>query len=138
MTPVAWLLLAPAVAAAAVDLRSRRIPNRVVGPGLCCVLVASWLEGILGPAAGGMAIAGVAGLAARSGARGAFGAGDVKLLAYSGAATGLGGAGSLLLATAAGGGLLGAGYLVARGRAASVPYGVAITFGLVVSLAITT
>ena len=91
-------------------------------------------RGVPGPALAGMLVAAGAGLAARAGARGAFGAGDVKLLAYGGAAVGFGGTGSLLLGTAAGGGLLGLGYLIARGRRASVPYGVAITFGLAAAL----
>lgn len=130
-----WIVLVPALLAAAIDLRSRRIPNVIVGPALLVVLALSLWQGVAVAAVIGMIVAGLVGVALRIAARGGFGAGDVKLLAYSGAAVGIGGVGSLLLGTALGGGALGVAYLVRSGRGAAVPYGVAITLGLALALA---
>jgi Flp pilus assembly protein protease CpaA len=129
-----WLLLGPAVAAALVDVRSRRIPNRLVVPALgAALLLALWQGGIV-PALAGMVVGAGTGIGARVVARGGFGMGDVKLLAYGGAAVGLGGVWTLLLGTAMGGGALGLAYLARSGRAATVPYGVAIALGLALAL----
>lgn len=129
-----WIVLVPALLAAAIDVRSRRIPNVIVGPALLVVLALSLWHGTAVPAVIGMVVAGLIGIAARIAARGGFGAGDVKLLAYGGAVVGIGGVGSLLLGTALGGGALGVAYLARSGRGADVPYGVAITFGLALAL----
>ncbi len=130
-----WLVLVPAVLAALIDVRSRRIPNAIVIPSLAVVLVLSWLQGAGWAAVVGMVVAATPGVGARVAAGGGFGAGDVKLLAYGGAAVGLAGAGPLLFGTAVGGGALGLAYLVRSGRRTSVPYGVAITLGLALALA---
>lgn len=135
MTLAWWSVLVPALLAALVDVRSRRIPNGIVLPSLAVVLAASWSRDAGWSAVAGMAVAATAGVVARLAAGGGFGAGDVKLLAYSGAAAGFAGVGSLLLGTAIGGGALGLAYLVRAGRGATVPYGVAITLGLAVALA---
>lgn len=132
-----WLVLIPAVLGALVDIRSRRIPNAIVIPSLILVLDLSWWQGAGWPALAGMAIAAAAGIGVRAAAGGNFGAGDVKLLAYGGAAVGLAGVGALLLGTAIGGGALGLAYLARSGRRATVPYGVAITAGLALALTAT-
>lgn len=130
-----WLLLVPAVLGALTDVRSRRIPNMIVLPSLAAVLVFSWSLGSGWTTMAGMSVAMVVGIGARIAAGGGFGAGDVKLLAYGGAAVGLAGVGSLLLGTAISGGALGLGYLACSRRRTTVPYGVAITVGLVLALA---
>ena len=136
MNPAEWLVLVPAMTAAVIDVRSRRIPNLVVAPALVVVLAIAWWQGAAWGAFVGMIIAAGAGLSARVAAGGGFGMGDVKLLAYCGAALGLAGVASLLLATAIGGGVLGLVYLTSSGRTGTVPYGVAITLGLAVALAV--
>lgn len=130
-----WLLLVPAVLGALTDVRSRRIPNMIVLPSLAAVLVFSWSLGSGWTTMAGMSVAMVVGIGARIAAGGGFGAGDVKLLAYGGAAVGLAGVGSLLLGTAISGGALGLGYLACSRRRTTVPYGVAITVGLALALA---
>lgn len=134
MTSAWWLLLVPALIAAVVDVRSRRIPNGIVIPALFAVIVFAWYRDVGWTALAGMFVASGAGIAVRVVARGRFGAGDVKLLAYGGAAVGLPAVGPLLFGTAMGGGVLGVLYFVRSGRGATVPYGVAITLGLAFAL----
>lgn len=87
-------VLAFAAAAAVVDARERRIPNRLVVAGIACALVAQIWQG--GASALPTAVAGaVVGLAVLLPFHlvGAMGAGDVKLMAMVG--TGLGPKGTL-------------------------------------------
>jgi Flp pilus assembly protein protease CpaA len=130
-----WVLwLVPAVVAALVDLRTRRIPNRVVVPALLVVLAVSLWRGELASAAVGFTIAASVGVLARLLARGGFGMGDVKLLAYGGAAVGPGGIGLLLAGTAVAGGVAGLVALARSGRGSLLPYGPAITVGIALAL----
>lgn len=129
-----WLPVVPAIAAAVVDIRSRRLPNAIVIPALLASLAVAVWHGDLWLALGGAALAAAIGLTIRYVARGGFGFGDVKLLAYGGSVVGVGGVTALILGTAAAGGALGLLYLSRQGRGASVPYGVAITLGFVLAL----
>ena len=115
-----WTALAVTVAAAAVDLRRRRIPNALTLSALAAGFI---LQGVLaGPAGLGLALAGAlaAGLPAFAvfALRG-MGGGDVKLLAACGALLGPAAGLELLLATAVAGGVLAVGSVAAR-RAWSV------------------
>jgi prepilin peptidase CpaA len=110
-----WTALAVCLAAAAVDLRSRRIPNVLTLGALAAGFV---LQGALaGPAGLVHAFAGAlaAGLPALAvfALRG-MGGGDVKLLAACGALLGPAAALQLLLATAVAGGVLAAAAIAAR------------------------
>ncbi len=129
-----WLPVVPAIAAAVIDIRSRRLPNAIVMPAILVSFAVAVWHGDAWVALGGAALAAAIGLTIRYWARGAFGLGDIKLLAYGGSVVGVGGVGVLLLGTAVGGGALGLLYLNRQGRRASVPYGVAITLGLAVAL----
>lgn len=131
-----WLPIAPAAVAAIVDIRLRRLPNVIVLPALLASLSIAVYEGHLAVALAGAVLAAGVGLAIRIAARGGFGLGDVKLLAYGGSIVGIGGLSAFLTGTAIGGGVLGALYLGGRGRQTSVPYGVAITLGLAVAVGI--
>ena len=135
-------------AAAVTDLRSRRIPNALSALLLVtfagAILVLPEVRGALGShlAAGGVAFAaGFALFMLRM-----FGGGDAKLFAALSLFYTLGGLGQLAVATALAGGVIGAGFLLARVRrtapmpgaegkpnAAKVPYAVAILIGFVVT-----
>ncbi len=85
------ILLAAALVCAVADLRSRRIPDAVVGPALAAVAVARLLDGWL-PLAGGLAAAAAAFLlfrVVRLASGGRLGAGDAKLAALIGLALGV-------------------------------------------------
>ena len=131
-----WLPVLPAIAAAVIDIRSRRLPNGIVMPALLASLAVAFWRGDIGLALAGAALAAAVGLTIRYLARGGFGLGDVKLLTYGGSVVGIGGVTALLLGTAAAGGALGLLYLSRQGRRASVPYGVAITLGLAMALGV--
>ncbi len=135
MSAWGWIIwLVPPVVAAAVDLRSRRIPNLIVVPGLFALLAAASWRGELGSATAGLGLATAAGILARVLARGGFGMGDVKLLAYGGAAVGPAGVGVLLAGTAVVGGIAGLVALARSGRGSLLPYGPAITVGIALAL----
>ena len=124
------LLLAPGWLAAGVDLRTRRIPNVLVLLGLTIALVAAWLQGSLGAALLGCVASGAAGLVLAIAARGAFGGGDVKLLAYAGAVVGISDVPALFFWTSLAGGAIALAVLaVRRSRRATIPYGPAIAAG---------
>ncbi|TAJ17843.1 MAG: hypothetical protein EPO65_10320 [Dehalococcoidia bacterium] len=129
-----WLPIVPAAVAAIVDIRLRRLPNVIVIPALLASLSFAVYGGHIAVALAGAVLAAAVGLAIRVAARGGFGLGDVKLLAYGGSIVGITGLTTFLTGTAIGGGVLGALYLGSRGRQASVPYGVAITLGLALAV----
>lgn len=127
------------------DVASRRIPNR-----LCALLTLVGLARIgLALASGGPALEAAADLALGAGLFaagavafrfGAFGGGDVKLLAAGGLWTGLDAAGPYLMTTALTGGALALFYLarmaasrmsgtVVAAKEITLPYGVAIATG---------
>ena len=124
------LLLAPGWLAAGVDLRTRRIPNALVLVGLVVALATAWQQGSLGAAVLGSVASGAAGLAVAIAARGAFGGGDVKLLAYAGAVVGISSGPALFFWTSLAGGVIAlAALVVRRSRRATIPYGPAIAAG---------
>ena len=112
-----WIALAAALAAAATDLRNRRIPNELTLGTLAAGMI---LQAGLGGSTGlllavlGLLAAGLPALLLF--ALRAMGGGDVKLLAACGALLGPAAGLELLLATAVAGGLLAAAS-VAAGRA---------------------
>ena len=119
-----WL----AVAAGAVDVRARRLPDALTLPALPVALLllipvggsAVW-RGVLGAA-----VAAAAHLLVHLAAPAALGAGDVKLSAPLGAALGAGSWEALVVAgllAALFSGALAAAVLVARGRRGAVPHG---------------
>ncbi len=146
--PVVWVLLGLCLAWAVVtDLRGRRIANRLVACGLLGALAGA-LHGALAPAGPGLASAlggWAAGLLLAGSLLlplhllGGMGAGDVKLMAMTGAFLGPGLAWqAALLALLAGGGLA-LGWLAwhrALGRSAPrrYPYAPAIALGCAVTL----
>ncbi len=81
------------VVVAAVDLKTRRVPNRLVYPGLVFGVLTPPLFGLepLTEAVAGGALAFAIMLALALAGRGAMGMGDVKLATLSGLAIGLGG-----------------------------------------------
>jgi leader peptidase (prepilin peptidase)/N-methyltransferase len=124
------LLLAPGLLAAGIDLRTRRIPNALVLVGVVVALVVAWAQGSLGAALLGCVASGAAGLATAIAARGAFGGGDVKLLAYAGAVVGIWSVPALFFWTSLAGGAIALGALaVRRSRRTTIPYGPAIAAG---------
>lgn len=124
--PIAWCCLAVLLAGAvAVDLRSRRIPNRLVAAGLLLaagVHAAAWLAGGH-PAAGAAWWSPLAGAASGLGLLmpfyllGAMGAGDVKLMAMIGAFVGAPAVVGVALYTLVAGGLLALVAMLGRGVA---------------------
>lgn len=105
------------VAAAAADLRARRIPNALTFPGLALgLLLATWQAGWTGLAAGLLGLAAGAALLFLPFALGGIGAGDVKLLAVVGAFGGAAFAFRAFLAAALLGGLASALVLWRAGR----------------------
>ena len=135
---VAWLLVelrapllaVPLAIAVVTDLRSRRIPNWLTLGGTAFAL-ASALDSVLVLAALGALAAGGIGLLLAIAARGGFGMGDVKLLAYAGAAVTLPSVPDLLLAMSLAGGALAIALIVERGmrRGMTMPFGPAIAAG---------
>lgn len=153
----AVLTLALVGGAAAWDIRTRRIPNRLTFTGICLGLALGALEGGLAGLAGsalGM-LAGAAFLIVPF-ALGGIGPGDVKLLAAVGALNGLGFVTQAFLLAAAAGGLMAGALAVAFPAAASgavglyvglrprgtsplkqtFPYGAAILAGTVAAYAV--
>lgn len=129
------LLLAPGWVGAAIDLRTRRIPNWLTATAMLVAIAVAAASGDLLAAVAGGALAFTIGVMIASVARGAFGGGDVKLMAYAGAATGLGGVVPFLFWMSLAGGLLALGALaVHRRRGVTMPYGPAIAAGLTLTL----
>lgn len=129
------LLLTPGWLGAAIDLRTRRIPNWLTAAGVILALGLAAASGDLLGSAAGCALAFAIGMGIAAVARGAFGGGDVKLMAYAGAAAGLGGVVPFLFWMSLAGGLLALGALaVHRRRGVTMPYGPAIATGLTVTL----
>ena len=108
--------VAALVAAALVDLRTRRIPNTLTLPGATLAVVLVPLAGVLswGGAIGGLGLATLLSGALYLVARGAFGMGDVKLSAFLGAALGAGNV-VAVLALASALGAIAAAIALARG-----------------------
>ncbi|GMU39279.1 MAG: prepilin peptidase [Chloroflexota bacterium] len=132
---VTALLLAPGWVGAAIDLRTRRIPNWLTATAMLVAIAVAAASGDLLAAVAGGALAFTIGVMIASVARGAFGGGDVKLMAYAGAATGLGGVVPFLFWMSLAGGLLALGALaVHRRRGVTMPYGPAIAAGLTLTL----
>lgn len=130
-------LLAPIVAAAAIDLRTRRIPNWLTA-GAGAFALAATVGGVFAAAALGGVAALAAGLGLTLLAGGGFGMGDAKLMGVAGAGLGLAGVPGLLFAMSLAGGVLA---LVAvasspRGQRArrTFAYGPAIAAGYAVTL----
>ena len=132
---LAAAMLAVLSALAAVDLRARVLPNRLVGPAICGALCWQlaffpdrWEEWLLaGLGAGAFLL--LPGLLAP----GAVGMGDVKLAVLLGVALGAGVATALMLAflAAAPAALI---VLARRGRQATMPYGPFLALGAAVVL----
>jgi prepilin peptidase CpaA len=132
LQPADFLLTAAlvATAAAVMDLRTRRIPNRFTGP----AFLAALLLHLAADGMHGMAVAAAAGLAA--GAvflffflAGGMGGGDVKLIAAVCAMAGPVNTVQVLLATAFSGGVLALALAIARGRLGSTLRNVAVLVG---------
>jgi len=125
------VVLAPFVIAAAVDARTRRIPNALSAATLALALTAALAGGEAASSALGASAALVAGVALYAGARGAFGMGDVKLMTGAGAAVGLAHVLDFIVAMAFGGGMLALACLAwHRDARATMPYGPAIAVGV--------
>ncbi len=126
---------APFLVAAVVDVKTRRIPNALTVGALALALTAAVLEGWGGDAAVGAIVVLAAGLVLHLLARGAFGMGDVKLMAGAGAVAGLAHAVDFLFTMAFAGGLLALLFvLIHRSRRTTMPYGPAIAAGVVIVL----
>ena len=125
------LLAAPFLVAAAIDLRTRRIPNPLSAATLALALAAAIVAGRgVDGALGGLATF-AAGLALHLGARGAFGLGDVKLMAGAGVVAGLAQVLDFLFVMAfAGGGIALLMLATRRGPRATMPYAPAIAAGV--------
>ena len=124
------VLLGPIVLGAVIDVRTRRIPNWLTLGTMAAALAASIVEGHVFSTAGGALAAGGLALVAAVAARGAFGMGDVKLLACGGAVVGIERVAALVLITAVAGGVLALVLLlVHRRRDVTMPYGPAIACG---------
>lgn len=115
-------------AAAVTDIRARRISNALVLALLLLGVARMVVEG--GPVLADIGVA-LAIFAAGVWAFhfGAFGGGDVKLLAAGALWAGVAGIGEFLTVTALAGGILALGFLLTGHRRASLPYGVAIAVG---------
>lgn len=127
-----WLALVPFVIATAIDVRERRIPNRLTMPAIAFALVSVLFAGGLGGLAhalAGLFVAGGVGLVVAVAARGGFGMGDVKLMAYAGAAVGMARVLPFLVTMSLAGGVFAIAVMVAGRRHTPIPYGPAIAFG---------
>ncbi|GFK93687.1 hypothetical protein NNJEOMEG_01521 [Fundidesulfovibrio magnetotacticus] len=141
-----WLVLGalcvPMLWAAWIDYRSYRIPNRITYPSMLCFVALNvalaglegrWLEGLF---VGGAGLLLAGGCMLPPFLLGVMGAGDVKLMAVSGAALGPGAVLTVLVFTALAGGVqaaltLGA-HMLRTGSMQNPPkvcYGVAIAVG---------
>ncbi len=130
-------LLAPVWLAAAIDVRTRRIPNAISAIGLVAALAIAWRSTTLTDSALGAVLALLTGLAIATAARGAFGGGDVKLLAYGGAAVGLMRVPLFLFGMSVAGGVIAVvAVAVRRRRALTIPYAPAIAVGCSLALLI--
>lgn len=129
------LLVTPFAVAAAIDVKTRRIPNALTLGTLALALTAAILDGQGGNAVMGAVAALATGIALQLLARGSFGFGDVKLMAGAGATAGLTHVADFLFAMALTGGafalLL---VLIRRTRRTTMPYGPAIAAGTLVVL----
>lgn len=126
----AAIVLLPGWIAAAIDVRTRRVPNWAVAVGLVAALTAAVLAGSLAMALLGGIVSLLVGMAIAGVARGAFGGGDVKLMAYGGAVVGAAAVPSFLFWMSVAGGLLALLALtVRRRRGIGIPYAPAIAFG---------
>lgn len=142
---VAWLLVelralllgVPLAVAVVTDVRTRRIPNWLTLGGVLFAL-ASAADTTLALAAAGALTAGGVGLVLAVAARGGFGMGDVKLLAYAGAAVTLPSVPVLLFATSLAGGAFALAIIIERGlrRGTTMPFGPAIAAGCAWALVI--
>lgn len=129
-------LLAPFLLAAAIDLRTRRIPNALSAAALALALTSAVLSGSAGEAFTGALAALVTGVALMFAARGGFGAGDAKLMAAAGAVAGWSRLLTFLLAMSLAGGVAAAVLLaVRRQRGTTMPYGPAIAVAVAIILA---
>lgn len=127
--------VAPFVLAAAVDVKTRRIPNVLTASALALALTAAAIGGQGIEAVLGALAALAVGLVLHLLARGAFGLGDVKLMAGAGAMAGLAHVADFLLAMAFAGGALALLFVLARrARRTTMPYGPAIAAGAVLVL----
>lgn len=125
------VVLAPFVIAAAVDVRTRRIPNSLSAATVALALTVALATGEGTWSLLGALAALTAGAALHAGARGAFGLGDVKLMAGAGAAVGLAHVLDFVFAMAfAGGAIAVATLLLHRGTRTTMPYGPAIAAGV--------
>jgi Flp pilus assembly protein protease CpaA len=137
---LAALALLPVWVAAAIDVRTRRIPNWLTGGALAVVIVVGAASGALLATLGGAALGLLSGvvvavLAGRT--TGGFGGGDVKLMAYGGGALGIGAVPAFLFWMSLAGGVIALAVIFARRRAArglTMPYGPAIAAGMTVTL----
>jgi prepilin peptidase CpaA len=145
----AALLMAGLLCAVIQDLRSRRVGNPVTA---CIALLGiaawTWIAGWRGFLLSGAGLAACLAVGVLPFARGWLGAGDVKLLAASGAWVGVRLVPMLVLLTAAAGGLVSLATLVLAGRSAlrqrgavldrplatRVPYALAIAAGVALTL----
>lgn len=103
--------------AAAFDLKSRRIPNRLTGPAMLAGLLLNFCSGggrALLASFGALLLCGMVFLVFHL--AGGMGAGDVKLIAALGSILGLSRSPALLLLTALSGGVLALAYTLYRGR----------------------
>jgi len=142
---MAVLVLAPAWLAAVIDVQTRRIPNWLTAAAfLLAIGLAAWQDNLV-PALLGAAACLLVGITIAALARGAFGGGDVKLMAYAGAATGIGGVPAFLFWMSVAGGLLALVVLLWSRRhdvgendasvtRTTMPYGPAIAAGVTVTL----
>ena len=125
----------PFIAAAIIDARTQRVPNVLTAGATAMAIAASVgtdpLSSILG-----WAIAAAVGLALAFLARGGFGMGDVKLIAFGGAAVGMANTPYFLFSMALAGGVLTvAGLLLGRiRRSERIPYAPAIAVGGILTL----
>lgn len=125
------LLLAPFLVAAAIDVRTRRIPNALSAGVLALAVTTALMQRTAPEALGGAAVALLVGAALAVAARGAFGAGDVKLMVGAGAVAGASHVLVFLLAMALAGGAMAAVMLAFRhGARSTMPYAPAIALGV--------
>ncbi|MGE3856483.1 MAG: prepilin peptidase [Dehalococcoidia bacterium] len=127
-----FVLLAPFVVAAAIDVRTRRIPNALSAGALTLALAVAVARGSGVEAALGAFVALGGGIVLAVAARGAFGMGDVKLMAGAGAVAGVTHVLAFLVAMAIAGGVLALVVIAVRrgARASTMPYGPAIALGV--------
>lgn len=134
------ILLALAIGATIVDLRERRVPNRLLLVGAVLLLLDAALGGFLVSSAIGGAVLGVFGgllaLVGSLGRLGGLGMGDVKYLAVIGLGLGLSkGVEAFVVAAVVGGGVALALMLSRRARASDMmPYAPFLALGSLVAL----